>query len=721
VSRLRSAFVLLVIGPAVAFAALGAWVAGSSRASLGPQLDRHAAQRGVEYLRIQRERLANEMTMPPERLGARAGDLGVERFTIYNASDRVVATFPDESPVPISLGTEQANAMLTAARRGQTVVDLVLLEDRPLWLAYVPAEDRLAVALVSVDRALAERFARTTGYDLAVYHGLALALSSSGEPPPALDAALLDSLTSLDRAATTSLGDRQVAAAPFKDFDEWDITGAVVTSATESAPSLPSFPILPTAALALAAMLTAFLAWRLTLRPARGDMSLRRGFAIALIPPAVAAAWLAASDARISARATDALLDLSGRSVALAGDAAFSLSPGRLAALAGADIVVLDGDSAVAASDPELTAETFADIAGAAGRISDAGRKRAYRIEALSGNRRAVLVAAPLEDSRKQVLFWLAGLYGLLAATVLIYASLSFAARNGLALREAIAAWSFLTPSLILLLLFSAVPLLFAFYLSFHGWNLLEPAKPFVGLRHYIDLATDGLFWNAVKNTAIYSLYVPATMACALAVALLLNRSIKGVALLRAVFFLPYITSFVAISIVWQWMYDPNFGVFNWALGFVGLGPYPWLNSPATALLALIIMAVWIHIGFQMIIFLAGLQAIPNELYEAAMIDGAGPWRRFWRITLPLLRPTTFFVLVTSIIGSFQVFTFVYVMTEGGPLHATDVIVYHIYQNAWQFLRMGYASAMSWVLFAVIFAVTLLQFRFLGRRMAPGT
>ncbi|MGD2151925.1 MAG: sugar ABC transporter permease, partial [Gemmatimonadales bacterium] len=125
------------------------------------------------------------------------------------------------------------------------------------------------------------------------------------------------------------------------------------------------------------------------------------------------------------------------------------------------------------------------------------------------------------------------------------------------------------------------------------------------------------------------------------------------------------------------------------------------------------------HIGFQMVIFLAGLQAIPNELYEAAMIDGAGAWRRFWNITLPMLKPTTFFVLVTSIIGSFQVFTFVYVMTEGGPLHATDVIVYHIYQNAWQFLRMGYASAMSWVLFAVIFMITLIQFRFLGRRMTP--
>jgi ABC-type sugar transport system permease subunit len=330
-----------------------------------------------------------------------------------------------------------------------------------------------------------------------------------------------------------------------------------------------------------------------------------------------------------------------------------------------------------------------------------------------------LLLSSPLESARKKTLFWLAALYGLLMVGVLVYASLVFAAGSAMELHEAVTAWSFVTPSLLLLLLFSAGPLLFAFYLSFHEWNLLEPAKPFVGLGHYVELASDGLFWTAAKNTVVYSLYVPATMVLALGVALLLNREIKGAAVLRAIFFLPYITSFVAISIVWQWMYDPDFGLLNWMLGLVGLGPYPWLGSPSTALLALIIMAVWIHIGFQMIIFLAGLQAIPNEYYEAAVIDGAGPWRRFWRITWPLLKPTTFFVLVTSIIGSFQVFTFVYVMTEGGPLHATDVIVYHIYQNAWQFLRMGYAAAMSWVLFAVIFAITLLQFRLLGRKMEP--
>jgi ABC-type sugar transport system permease subunit len=389
--------------------------------------------------------------------------------------------------------------------------------------------------------------------------------------------------------------------------------------------------------------------------------------------------------------------------------------------LSGARVAVVRGGAVVAASDPALLELDPSQLRPPAGRARITGRRAAYRAVELTEGTRLVLVRPPLEDARKALLFWMAGLYGVLAVGTLIYWSLAAAARSRLAFREAVTAWAFVSPSLLLLLIFSAGPLLFAFYLSFHEWNLVEPAKPFVGLRHYAELAGDRLFWNAARNTLIYSLYVPVTMALALAVALLLNRSVKGITVLRAVFFLPYITSFVAISIVWQWMYDPEFGLFNWALGLVGLGPFPWLNHPSTALLALIIMAVWIHIGFQMIIFLAGLQAIPRELYEAAMVDGAGRWRRFRHITLPLLRPTTFFVLVTSIIGSFQVFTFVYVMTEGGPLHATDVIVYRIYQNAWGFLRMGYASAMSWVLFAVIFAATLLQFRLLGRRMAPAS
>ncbi|MFQ6617998.1 MAG: carbohydrate ABC transporter permease [Fidelibacterota bacterium] len=196
-----------------------------------------------------------------------------------------------------------------------------------------------------------------------------------------------------------------------------------------------------------------------------------------------------------------------------------------------------------------------------------------------------------------------------------------------------------------------------------------------------------------------------------------MNQRIKGVNLLRTLYFLPSVSSFVAISLVWTWLYHPQFGLANYILGFLGLGPFGWLSEPSTALISIMIMTIWMGIGYQMVIFLAGLQGIPEGLYEASRIDGASAWQRFWNITLPLLKPTTFFVLVTSVIASFQVFTSIYVMTEGGPMRSTDVVVYHIYKNAWDYLKMGYASAMAWVLFLIIMAATWIQFKFMGREV----
>ncbi|HKJ91616.1 MAG TPA: sugar ABC transporter permease, partial [Longimicrobiales bacterium] len=311
----------------------------------------------------------------------------------------------------------------------------------------------------------------------------------------------------------------------------------------------------------------------------------------------------------------------------------------------------------------------------------------------------------------------LLGAAGTLAAVGL---SLAGIAGRRMRLREALHAWAFLAPSFTHLLLFSVGPIVFALYLSFHRWNLVEARRPFVGLANYRALVGDAAFGHALANTAIYVLFVPVGMAVALALALLVNRRMRGVAFLRTVFFLPYITSFVAISLVWKWMYDPDFGLFNNILARLGLPPQPWLSSPATAMPSLMLMSVWMYAGYMMVIFLAGLQNIPESLYESARIDGAGAWQRFRRITLPMLRPTTFFVLVTMVIFMFQVFTAVYVMTEGGPLHATDVIVYHIYRNAWEYLRMGYASAMAWVLFGIVFVVTLVQYVWLGGRVEAG-
>jgi multiple sugar transport system permease protein len=206
-------------------------------------------------------------------------------------------------------------------------------------------------------------------------------------------------------------------------------------------------------------------------------------------------------------------------------------------------------------------------------------------------------------------------------------------------------------------------------------------------------------------------------MIISLSVALMMHKRLKGVGFLRTLYFLPSVTSFVAIALVWMWIYHPSFGAANFFLNLVGLPPLQWLNSAQTAMISIIIFSVWLGLGYQMVIFLAGLQGIPDELYEAALIDGASGWKRFWRITLPLLKPTTFFILVTSLIGSFQVFTSVYVMTGGGPVRSTDVVVYHIYQAAWEQLRMGYASAMSWVLFIIIMIATWVQFKLMGREV----
>jgi len=186
---------------------------------------------------------------------------------------------------------------------------------------------------------------------------------------------------------------------------------------------------------------------------------------------------------------------------------------------------------------------------------------------------------------------------------------------------------------------------------------------------------------------------------------------------LRALYFLPSVMSFVAIALVWMWIYHPTFGAANYLLSFVGLPPLQWLNDTQTAMLSVVVFTVWLGMGYQMVIFLAGLQGIPEELYDAARIDGAGAWQRFKRITVPMLKPTTFFILITSLIGSFQTFTSIYVMTAGGPVGSTDVIVYHIYKAAWEQLRMGYASAMAWVLFILIMIASWIQFRVVGRNI----
>lgn len=283
--------------------------------------------------------------------------------------------------------------------------------------------------------------------------------------------------------------------------------------------------------------------------------------------------------------------------------------------------------------------------------------------------------------------------------------------------RETLVAWTFLGLPMLHLALFSLGPVAFTLYLSLHRWDLVSSARPFVGLANYRELAGDALFWRTLGNTALYVLYVPVTMLCALGLAVLLNRRKKGERLLRAVVFLPYVTSTVAIALVWQWLMNADFGLVNFALRGLGLPAVDWLGNPRTALLAIVAVTVWTQVGYQMIVLLAGLQGLPQQYLDAALVDGASPLKRFVHVTLPLLKPVLLFVLVTGIISGFQVFTLVYLMTEGGPLHATDVLVYRIYQTAWEFLRFGSASAMAMVLFAILLAVTVVQFKLLGKRI----
>ena len=285
-------------------------------------------------------------------------------------------------------------------------------------------------------------------------------------------------------------------------------------------------------------------------------------------------------------------------------------------------------------------------------------------------------------------------------------------------LRRTLSAWGLLAPAAALILTFTLGPLLFSLWISLHEWRLIDPAPLFLGLDNYAALLSNPAWWSAIGNTALFTLHVPAAMALALALALLTQGSRRALRWARLALFLPGITSVAAIAVVWKWLLSDQYGLLNRALERTGLASVPWLTSPDTALVSLMMIGIWMVVGYQMVVFQAGLAAIPRDWYDAARVDGAGPWQRFRHVTLPGLRHTLFFVLVTSVIGSFQVFGLVYVMTEGGPLGATDVAVYHIYREAWEFLRFGNAAAMSWLLFAVVFVATWLHFRFLDTRRA---
>lgn len=276
------------------------------------------------------------------------------------------------------------------------------------------------------------------------------------------------------------------------------------------------------------------------------------------------------------------------------------------------------------------------------------------------------------------------------------------------ALRAHLTGYLFALPWLLNLVLFTAYPIGAAFYYSFTEYSVLQPAR-WVGLRNYGEMFfEDELFWKSLYNTGYYALFsVPLGLMVALWLAILLNQKVPLRSFFRATFFLPSIVPVVAASVVWAWILNPEFGLINDLLGRLGLYRPPWLTSEVWSKPAFILMSLW-GIGPTTIIFLAGLQDIPQHLYEAAEIDGANTFQRFRAITLPMLTPTIFFNLVTGLIGAFQIFTQVYIISEGGPLWSTLFYVYYLWRRAFQFFNMGYASALALVLFVIILALTLL-------------
>ena len=269
----------------------------------------------------------------------------------------------------------------------------------------------------------------------------------------------------------------------------------------------------------------------------------------------------------------------------------------------------------------------------------------------------------------------------------------------------------FLAPTLIGLAILSAGPIAATVGISLTRWDLLR-APEFVGLDNYTALLADDRFLKALRNTFFYTaVSVPLGLAIALGLAVALNQTIRGIAWVRTAYFLPVVTSTVAIALVWQWIYAVDAGLLNQVLGVFGIAPRKWLVDPTLAMPSIVAMSIWQGLGTNIIIFLAGLQAVPVELLDAAGVDGAGRWARFRHVVLPLLTPSIFFTGVLSLIGSFQVFDQIYVLARPRPTEATITIVYFIYENGFKFFKMGYASAASWILFVIVAVFTLIYFR----------
>jgi multiple sugar transport system permease protein len=276
--------------------------------------------------------------------------------------------------------------------------------------------------------------------------------------------------------------------------------------------------------------------------------------------------------------------------------------------------------------------------------------------------------------------------------------------------QEALFGLLFILPALLGFIVFVAGPILASLYLGFTEFKIIT-APRWIGLDNYRTLIADPLFWQSLKVTLVYAaLSLPANLVLSLGIAILMNQKLRGIALWRTVYYLPAVISGVAVAVLWRWILNPEFGLLNVLLQYIGIAGPNWLQDTRTALASLVMISLW-AVGGNMVIYLSGLQGIPTELYEAAEIDGATSWRRFLHITIPMLSPVIFFNVVMGLIGAFQWFTEPYIMTRGGPEQTTLAYMLNLYNNAFQFFKMGYASALAWVLFMIVLLLTALVFR----------
>lgn len=288
--------------------------------------------------------------------------------------------------------------------------------------------------------------------------------------------------------------------------------------------------------------------------------------------------------------------------------------------------------------------------------------------------------------------------------------------------REALWGYLFIAPNLIATVVFLFIPIVFSLAISMSKWDMINPPQ-FVGLRNFTrQMAEDSQFWVSAMNTAVYSLIsIPLGIVLALLIAWLLSGNLRGTSAFRSIIFIPVILSMVSVSMIWRWLLNGDYGVLNYFLSLLHIPSINFLGDERFAMLSVIWIGIWKSLGFNVVILIAAFKEVPVSLYEAADIDGANSGQKFFGLSLPLIYPSLFFVMIMSVINSFQVFDVIYTTTQGGPGSSTQVIYYLIYQNAFKYFDMGYASALSWVVFVIVFALTMLQMRFNAKRMEDAT